>query len=541
MKKIPVVIVGAGPTGLSLALALARQGVDSLVLEKNPTLTNHPKARGVHVRTMELFRLWGCEQALCQYELPKEARRFIWGESLSGSEIARIEVEDEMFCQESAAQAAIVSQDHVEASLYQALERFKGTTVAFSTECQSFHQERDHVKVRYIHKEKGTVEEIEADYLIGADGVHSLVRQQLGIALEGPGELGSFCSVLCEMDLSPWLKHRPCIGFFFTQQELLRTSLFSADGHKRWLVGFRLKPQERPDDYTDEKCLHDIRLMTGSADIPLKLLSKGFWTMGAANATSYREKRVFLVGDAAHKMPPAGGLGMNIGIQDAHNIAWKLAWVLNYGVKETLLDTYPQERAPVVQSAMEWSLQTAKRYFEIAAVMEAGNTEALKQKIKEQHQSLNHAGLDLGFIYHSTAILSENDLTLSLSPSHYVPTTLPGARAPHVELNKDGNTLSTIDLFEKHCVLLIGKKGDEWKEASVHLNLPYPVTVYQIGQELLDPQEVWHRAFEVETTGAVLVRPDGHVAWRSPRSAPDAKQVLQHVFDRLFSVAHALA
>ncbi|MFT3741472.1 MAG: FAD-dependent monooxygenase [Gammaproteobacteria bacterium] len=157
-------------------------------------------------------------------------------------------------------------------------------------------------------------------------------------------------------------------------------------------------------------------------------------------------------------MPPTGGLGMNTGIQDAHNLAWKLAMILNHNFSSSLLNTYYMERAPIAQRNIQWSSQNATRYVEIARAINAGDTQLLAKKLQEQQDSLNYVGLDLGYIYHSPAIFSENDQTISTAPAEYIPTTLPGNRAPHMELIDKNKTISVLDLFEKDFVLLTGAR-----------------------------------------------------------------------------------
>ena len=535
MKSIPILIVGAGPVGLSMALNLARHNICSCVVERNSGISRHPKARGVNVRTMELFRQWGNDIELLKYEQPKEARRFIWAESLQGEEITRIAVEDTFIGSYSPTQSSLVSQDHVEESLRNSLKNYRNTEVHFSKEVISFEQDPSEVTIQILDQQKDQIELVRAQYLIGADGTRSTTRQQLGITMQGPGDLGYFCSVYCTLDLSPWLKHRPCIGFFFTDPKLGGRSFFSIDGKNHWIVGMRFLKENSRDDFTDTYCIQEIQRIVGKPDLSVQILNKNFWTMGAQIANQYRVGRVFLTGDAAHQLPPTGGLGMNTGIQDVHNLAWKLAWVLKYGISDSLLDSYYNERVAVAEQNMEWSLQNAKRYVEIAEVMRGGNKEKLKIKLKEQHQNLNHPGLDLGFVYHSKAVISENEQTLSISPSIYRPTTLPGSRAPHVRLIQKGKVISTLDLFENEFVLLVGNGGQKWQMALGKLNLQFPVKIYRVADDgdLQDPEETWHNIYEVEKTGAVLVRPDGHVAWRCQATKDSPSEVLKTIFGLL--------
>jgi len=299
----------------------------------------------------------------------------------------------------------------------------------------------------------------------------------------------------------------------------------------------RLAEDNSREDFTDEYCISEIRSVAGLPDLPVRIINKNFWRMGAQVAGGYRKGRVFLAGDAAHIMPPTGGFGMNTGVQDAHNLAWKLAFVLKHNISDKLLDTYYDERAPIARQNITWSIANAKRFAEIYEAIDADDMEKLKTKLHEQHGHLNYTGLDLGFIYHSAAISSENEQTLSTTPSKYVPTTLPGSRAPHVQLLKDGQAISTLDLFEREFVLLIGSDGDQWKIAADELSqkLAIPLKVYRVadGGDLISPDNSWYDIYEITKKGAVLVRPDGHVAWRSKLMADNCKAELEGYFKKL--------
>ncbi len=531
MKDIPVLIVGGGPVGLSMALALARQNIHSLVIERHPCRTEHPRARGVSMRTMELFRQWGNIDELLKYEFPKEAIRFTWSESLQGNEVTRVEMKGLENYTHGPIGASFVTQDCVEEYLHYTLRDHHQAEIQFSKEMISFEENDTGVTVKLLDRKTKKEEVVHTQYLIAADGAHSSIRKQLKIEMEGPDNLARSCSVYCEFDISQWTKHRPSVGFFFTDPKLLGRSLFTAYGKNRWIVGMNLKPENTKEDFTDEYCLNEIRRVLDMPNLEIKIINKSFWTMAAQVAKQYRRGRIFLAGDAAHRLPPTGGLGMNTGVADVHNLAWKLAFVLNHHISDTLLDTYYDERAPVAKRNIEWSTENAKRFFDIFKAIQAGDHETLKIKLHEQQKNLNYEGLDLGFIYHSNAVKSENDQALSMRPDKYIPTTLPGSRAPHVPLIKNGNTISTLDLFEKNFVLLIGAAGEAWHTAINELSqtLTIPVSVYKIATDgdLIDPDNIWHDIYGISESGAVLVRPDGHVAWRSKLIVDNPKTELE--------------
>lgn len=539
MQNIPVVIVGGGPVGLSMALALARQNIHCLVVEKHLKRTEHPRARGVSMRTMELFRQWGNIDELLKYELPREAIRFIWSESLQGNEVTRVEMKDTGNYTHGPIGASFVTQDCVEEYLYNTLQHHKEVEIQYSTEMISFEKTDTGVLVKLLDRKSSKEELVHAKYVIAADGSHSTIRKQLKIEMEGPDNLARSCSVYCEFDVSQWTFHRVSAGFFFTNPNLLGRSLFTAYGENRWIFGMNFKPEDKKEQFTDDYCINEIRRVLDLPTLNIKIINKSFWTMAAQVASQYRHGRIFLIGDAAHRLPPTGGLGMNTGIADAHNLAWKLAFVLKYHISPTLLDTYYDERAPIAKRNIEWSTENAKRFFDIFKAIQAGDNETLKIKLHEQQKNLNYEGLDLGFIYHSKAILSENDQTLSILPDKYISTTSPGSRAPHVNLIKYGKKISTLDLFEKDFVLLVGPNSEPWQIAVNQLaeTLPFPIIVYKIAPDgdLTDLENNWQNVYGIEANGAVLVRPDGHVAWRSISMGNKPKQELEKCLSSMFN------
>lgn len=533
VRNIPVIIVGGGPVGLSMALALARQNVDSLVIERHPSTSNHPKARGANIRTMELFRQWGNATELLKWELPKEARRIIWAKSLQGEEITRISMDDSNSDFDSPTQASLVAQDRIEESLYHSLLQYKGTEVHFLKECISFEQDTTGITSRILNLGNSREEFVRSQYLIAADGAHSRIRKQLGINMEGPDNLGQSCNVLCELDLSSWTKDRPFMGMLFTDPKIAGRLIAAVNGSNRWIVSMRAAANQTKEFFSNHYCTNEIRRVLGIPDLAVTIINKHFWTMASQIATEYRKDRVFLVGDAAHRLPPAGGFGMNTGIQDAHNLAWKVAWVINHRISAQLLDSYYVERAPIAEQNTTWSNKNARGYDEIIKAISANDMEKLKTTLQQQSGILNFKGLDLGFIYHSSAVLSENKEMLSMSAAKYSPTTLPGSRAPHVQLIKNNHTISTLDLFEKEFVLLVGSNGQSWQRAADELaqTLSIPLKHFRVAfnGELFDPAHSWHQIYEVSETGVVLVRPDGHVAWRCKEMVKEPKTTLEQV------------
>jgi len=292
----------------------------------------------------------------------------------------------------------------------------------------------------------------------------------------------------------------------------------------------------RPEDFTPEFCTRLIRQGIGVPDIAVSVLGVSPWEASAIVADRYRVGNVFLAGDAAHEMPPTGGFGLNTGVQDVHNLAWKIAAVLRGKADETLLDSYDAERQPfgriITQNALANALSMGRH--------------ARQSNVLPRREFLNEQGLIFGASYDSMAMLPDDtpQVTVDDPVTDYVPSARPGGRAPHVRLTRGHEPISTVDLFGPHFVLLAGRDGDAWRQAAQAIGTSWPPLVgYTIGGDgdLGDPDGEWHHAYGVDADGAVLVRPDGHVAWRSRSGASNPEDVLRNALDRLFGRMPAMA
>jgi putative polyketide hydroxylase len=353
---------------------------------------------------------------------------------------------------------------------------------------------------------------VRAAYLVAADGWESPVRHALGITMDGPGPFFRVATALISADLEPALRGRP-VSIAYLQQPRPGTFLMAHDeAGQRWVFGIGYAPEhgESLADFSDERITDLVRVASGLPDVEVALRPQipgtdlevlGF-TIGAQVARQYRDGRVFLVGDAAHIVPPTGGLGANTGIQDAHNLAWKLAAVVRGQAGPALLDTYHDERHPVGLLTMG---QALARWGTRVGEGADGAGEPL----------LDYATIAFGYRYRSAAVLGQAPGAPPAAPR--LPLTgEPGSRAPHVWLERDGQPLSTIDLFGHGWVLLAGADGAAWIDAARTLT-GVDVATYRIGGDgdLGDPEGTWPGAYGVSSRGAVLVRPDGFVAWRA--------------------------
>ncbi|MFI5001966.1 MAG: FAD-dependent monooxygenase, partial [Reyranellales bacterium] len=245
-----------------------------------------------------------------------------------------------------------------------------------------------------------------------------------------------------------------------------------------------------------------------------------------------RDGPVFLAGDAAHEMPPTGGFGLNTGVQDVHNLAWKLGAVLHGMANEALLDSYDAERRPLAETITRNALANA---------LSMGRTTRQSSAVLPRREFLNEQGLIFGASYTSTAVVPDGTEPVAVGDpvTDYVPSARPGSRAPHVWLQRGEERLSTIDLVGPHFLLLAGREGSAWREAARRIAL----AAYTIGQggDLTDPDGNWHEVYGVGADGAVLIRPDGYVAWRRAAGAPECDRVLKAAIDGILGHARRAA
>jgi len=247
-------------------------------------------------------------------------------------------------------------------------------------------------------RRSGQIQTVRAAYMIAADGASSGIREALGIGMVGPGELGHHINIHFRAELGPWVRGRPAIGYISSQGN---GTLLWAHGTDRWLVLHPFQPArgERPEDFTPERCVDLARRAVGIPDLSVEVINTAFWTLTAQVAESFQTGRVFLAGDAAHRFPPTGGFGANTGIQDAHNLAWKLAAVLSGWANPALLETYHEERRPIAEANTDFSVTNGRRWQAARQAILAGDEAAVAHALKEQVKHLDSEGQDLGFWY----------------------------------------------------------------------------------------------------------------------------------------------
>lgn len=534
-QHVPVLIVGGGPVGLALALALERFGIRSLAVERSATTTDHPKSRGCWVRTMEIFRQWGVEDGIRRRGLAEGTDVFAMLDRLTGREYGRTLPEPRG--DQSPTWKSMVAQDAVEEELLKAVQKGAHAAVRYSTEMVDFEDLGDRVRVRVRDVNTGTIETWECDWLVGCDGAGSGTRRAAGIAMDGPPILALMLNEYVRMDLSrfPVAQEAAVIRIIPEDPARPALSLLNTNGADRWLMVMRIgrEQDERSPAERDVEIGKFLAPYIGVEGIPTTKISTSVWRMSKQVAATYRKGRVLLAGDAAHRFPPTGGFGLNSGVQDAHNLAWKLAYVMKGLADEKLIDTYDVERRPVAQSNADWSYYNSLRMTMVEQATRSGNQDRIDFWIRDMDNHLHSVGQSLGFAYDAGAVIPDGSTRLAYNPRVYTPIDRPGSRFPHRWMNAD-RTETTLDWFDQEFVLVTGPEADGWLNAGAAvaptLTAPLRIVRWPASQEA---------ALEIGCgmgpRGAVLVRPDGHVAWRMAWCPSDPKAELAEAMRTLLS------
>ena len=483
--EVPVLVVGGSLVGMSSAMLLGHYGIRSLVVEHHRGTAIHPRAAQITQRSMEIFRTVGVEQIVRR----KSAEQFVQDgaimgvESLAGKEIAYyIANLNEGIRDLSPCERVFISQSLLEPLLKQRAEDL-GADLRFATEMISFEQDSAGVTAHIRHRDSGETAVVRARYMIAADGAHSRVRERLGIRMLGRGVFSNSITIYFRADVAPLLRGRNLSVIYVINPVLRGFFRIEIPFTSGFLAVIALGDPEHPNTdvsagLTDGGCLDLLHAALGVDDIPIKIEDVMRWQSEANTAERVREGNIFLAGDSAHVMPPYGGFGGNTGVQDAQNLAWKLAWVLSGKASPGLLDTYEQERRPVGEFTVE---QAYSRYV----------TRTAPYLAAKGFQPVAHdMNVELGYCY---------DGRLHEHPSESKGR--PGTRAPHLWLSDNS---STLDLMGSDFVVLAPPEWIGTTDFQVH-RIDHPAFPAAYG---ITPRE------------AVLVRPDGFVAWRGSGTPP---------------------
>ncbi|TDC72438.1 FAD-dependent monooxygenase [Streptomyces hainanensis] len=484
---VSVLIVGAGPVGLTARALLERWGVRTLLVERHGELSPFPRARLVNVRSMEIFRQLGTDAAVTARAFAPEYGRIRFRDSLRDDDFATAAmVGINAPVPESPVVGAVTSQDRLEPVLLDAAD----TPVRFGVELVGLAEDADGVVARLVDHRRGEESRVLARYLLAADGAGSTVRESLGIGTAGPGAMADFTTVVFDADLDRWCADQPA-GVYFTAHGLFAP--LYPEGGWAW---FRPTPEDA--EHADW-----AELVSRALGVDAEVSRVQHWVMNAFVAERFRHGRILLAGDAAHAIPIIGGLGMNAGIADVHNLCWKLAGVLQGWAGPGLLDSYEPERRPVADRTLRQAVANTQLMLDVQnrrrAQLRAAEAAPTRVELPWSDRYFAQLGLVLGVAYRSGAVLAGDEIPPDSGPD-YVPTAAPGHRMPHLRLAPGRSTLDAVGEW----FTLLTPDPARWERQAA---APWPLRVEKLPTEHA-------RLCDVGPHGALLVRPDGHVAAR---------------------------
>jgi 2,4-dichlorophenol 6-monooxygenase len=579
-----VVVVGAGPVGATAALLLASHGIDCTVVETRGEPQRHPAAHVLSTRSMEIWRELGLEREIRGASAPMhELRCIAYCTTLAGPELGRVPLADLPEAQMDAIESvsptrgAHLPQNVLEPLLWKHLHDSERIELRTGWQYHSHVDGEDGVAVTVTDTTSGSRRTVLARYLIAADGAASAVRRALGIAMEGP-VLQNVVSVLFSADLESFRRHRRGpVMWTHTGKGLGATIVHRPPDDLVFQIPY-FPPFESVADFPAAVCRRHVVDAIGDPTVRVDVKSIQTWAMTAQVATRYRAGRAFLAGDAAHRFPPTGGLGLNTGVADVHNLVWKLAWVIAGRAGEGLLDSYDRERRPVGVAATADSVANFDGMFDVVATLGLprravrllpqavaaipdwvprrpvralirGITTLGYQRLRlakshspigrrirrraaaaiaEQGPHYRSWGRDLGVRYGRGAVIGDRLPPPAWDPEFYIPSVRSGGRLPHVWLDDGDRRVSTLDLADRNkLTLLVSEPSDAvWSPAAEGLSL----SVVKVGAA---GHELFHTGVGTDPD-ALLVRPDGHIA-AVLHSDRDGAQILRHALKELIT------
>ncbi len=574
-----VMVVGTGPAGSATAALLASCGVNTFIINQYRWLANTPRAHITNQRTMEVLRDLGENVEAEAYQQATEQDLMgenVFCESLAGEELGRMKswgkhplsrAEHQM---SSPCHMNDLPQTFMEPILFKTACS-RGAQSRMSCEYQSHVQDKDGVTVTVKDRLMDKSFTVRAKYLVGADGGNSLVAEHAGLPLEGKMGVGGSMNILFRADLSKYVAHRPSVLYWIMQpgadvggigMGLVRM----IRPWNEWLIVWGYDINQPAPTVDAEMATSVARQLVGDPTLDIELISANTWTVNNMYATHMQNDRVFIMGDAAHRHPPSNGLGSNTSIQDAFNLAWKLAAVLKGQATPKLLESYSVERAPIAKQIVTRANQSIGEFGPIfeALGMDGGvDHDKIKRNMdgradatpqaEKQRAALRKAiafkkfefdchGVEMNQRYVSDAIHADGQKEPTFEKDkelHYAPTTWPGARLPHVWVfDAQGTQRSTLDLTGKgHFTILTGIGGEAWgaaaKKAGTRFGLDIKVRVIGPRRDFEDHTGDWARASEITDGGCLLVRPDHHVAWRAFNASNTSEEDLLNALTKV--------
>ena len=532
---VDILIVGAGPVGLLGGILASRHGLSALVIERRGGAQTSPAAHVVNARTYEICRQAGLDmdRIFAAGRDPADAGHVNFVTRLTGQLIGRLpfERQGDDCLDLTPTPLRNLSQHRFEPILVDELEASPGTELRYGHRWERADSHGDAVTSVVTDVEAGATYQVRSRYVVGCDGAGSSVRKMLGIEMHGPPLLQCYLMIHFAAGLRSLVSDRPGV-LHFVLDPAAGGVFIAHDVDREWVFMHAIDPStENLDDFTDSRCLRLINESAGT-HLDAEILGRGTWWMSAQTADAMGEGRIFLAGDSAHRFPPTGGLGLNSGVADVHGLLWRLAAVEAGWGWHGLLETYATERLPVARNNAHQSLTNAIKMVRLAEALgtdveptterllaslaDPDKADAIDEAVEMQAEHFDLLGLHLGYVYETGAVLSEArlpeaDAPEPGSPRVYEPTARPGARLPHAWLDEVRGR-STLDLVDITSPTLISfGNHDAW---ATDVAMSPEITHVRVGIDTA-PLDSWRTICEVGETGALLVRPDQHVAWRA--------------------------
>ncbi|CAL9408523.1 2,4-dichlorophenol 6-monooxygenase [Streptomyces sp. enrichment culture] len=570
-----VLIVGSGPAGASAALSLSTLGIDNIMITKYRWTANTPRAHITNQRAMEVFRDLGIEDQVLADATPHHLiGDTVFCTSIAGEEIGRIRTwgtgpgREADYRLASPCLTVDIPQNYLEPILVKNATA-RGTRTRFSTEYLSHTQDDTGVTARVRDRLTGQEYDIRAKYLIGADGARSKVAADIGLPYEGAMDIAGSMNITFKADIESYVGHRPSVLYWVIQPGADVGGIGAGlvrmvRPWNEWLIVWGYDIDGEPPVVDEAEAVRIVRQLLGMPDLDVEITGTSLWGNNEMYATHLQKGRVFCAGDAVHRHPPSNGLGSNTSVQDSYNLAWKIAAVLRGQAGPSLLETYSAERAPVARRIVTRANRSSREFAGIfralgvldakdeaqmwAAIEErkantpegAAKRAALVTAMETKNYEFNAHGVELGQFYESTAVVSDGTrpATGEDEDLFYVMSTSPGAHLPHAWVGDNVTRLALMDLAPyTRWTLITGIAGEEWagaaEKVAQDLGIPLETVVIGPGRDVTDLYYDWAKLREVEESGAVLVRPDKHIAWRSMSLAEDPEAALRGALTKI--------